>query len=143
MLEIRLDLLESLLDLSWKYPEPEFRPGEVTIIDMSDPFMDANTACLVFKIRLQRYLQSKAPGKIVVLNEARKVRIALPKFFEQEADLDVVHIESARGKTTQRLHTLHHPSSTPLWCPRRHLDPGAHVAYGLNCSVLSNDHSPV
>jgi hypothetical protein len=75
MLKLRLDLLESFLDLHNSYPEPLYRPGEITIMDMSCPFVDPNTACILFKIGLQRYLHSDTPGKMVVLDEAHKVRI--------------------------------------------------------------------
>jgi hypothetical protein len=73
MLQMRMDLLESFLDLKGTCPEPSFAPGEITIMDMSCPFVDTNTACILFKIGLQRYLQSKAPGKMIVLDEAHKV----------------------------------------------------------------------
>jgi len=142
MLEMRLDLLESFLDLSGKHPEPEFRPGEITIMDMSDPFMDANTACLMFKIGLQRYLQSKAPGKMVVLDEAHKVCIS-SRNSGQEADFNLVYVESTRRKATQRLPTLHHPTSAPLWCSRCRVNPGTHAAHRFDCSVLCDNHSSV
>jgi hypothetical protein len=73
MLQLRLDLLESFLDLEGTSSEVSFREGEVTIMDMSCPFVDANTACILFKIGLQRYLQSEAAGKMIVLDEAHKV----------------------------------------------------------------------
>jgi hypothetical protein len=73
MLQLRLDLLESFLDLTGNAPQPKFHPGEVTIMDMSCPFVDANTACVLFKIGLDRYLESGVSGKMVVLDEAHKV----------------------------------------------------------------------
>lgn len=73
MLELRLGLLESFLDLDNSCEEPDFPAGEITIMDMSCPFVDANTACVLFSIGLQRYLQSRASGKMVVLDEAHKV----------------------------------------------------------------------
>jgi len=75
MLELRLDLLESFLDLDNSCPELQFLPSEVTIMDISYPVVDANTACILFSIGLQDYLQSKGPGKIIVLDEAYKVRL--------------------------------------------------------------------
>jgi hypothetical protein len=79
MLKIRLDLLESFLDLNGTYRDDMlFKPGEITVMDMSCPFVDVNTACIMFKCGLQRYLQSKASGKLVVLDEAHKVRLILP-----------------------------------------------------------------
>jgi hypothetical protein len=73
MLQLRLGLLESFLDLDNSCQEPDFPPGEVTIMDMSCPFVDANTACVLFSIGLQNYLQSRASGKMIVLDEAHKV----------------------------------------------------------------------
>jgi hypothetical protein len=83
MLQMRLGLLESFLDLDNSCPEPQFKEGEVTILDMSCPFVDANTACILFKIGLQRYLQSKATGKMVVLDEAHKVRRGGPQTWRR------------------------------------------------------------
>ena len=73
MLQMRLNLLESFLDLDNTCAEPSFAPGEITIMDMSCPFIDPNTACILFRIGLQRYLQSDASGKMIVLDEAHKV----------------------------------------------------------------------
>jgi hypothetical protein len=73
MLQLRLDLLESFLDMNGGTVEPHFQPGEITIMDMSCPFVDANTACILFRIGLKRYLQSQTSGKMIVLDEAHKV----------------------------------------------------------------------
>lgn len=73
MLQMRLGLLESFLDMKDSCPEPQFLPGEITIMDMSCPFVDANTACILFEIGLQKYLQHKSTGKMIVLDEAHKV----------------------------------------------------------------------
>jgi hypothetical protein len=53
--------------------EPQFLPGEITITDLSCPFVYANMACILFRIGLQRYLQSEGTGKMIVLYEAHKV----------------------------------------------------------------------
>jgi hypothetical protein len=73
MLQMRLGLLDTFLDLHSTCAESQFREGEVTIMDMSCPFVDANTACLLFRIGLQKYLQSGAAGKMIVLDDAHKV----------------------------------------------------------------------
>lgn len=57
-LEQRLDMLESFLDLEGETERPTFKSGEITITDLSCPFLDANTACLLFKIGLGIYLDS-------------------------------------------------------------------------------------
>ena len=79
MLQMRLSLLESFLDLHNTCPESQFREGEVTIMDMSCPFVDVNTACILFRIGLQKYLQSGAAGKMLVLDEAHKVSASLAR----------------------------------------------------------------
>lgn len=73
MLDMRLNLLESFLDMTGIAPQPDFLPGEITIMDLSDAFISPNTACILFKLGLERFLQCKAPGKLVVLDEAHKV----------------------------------------------------------------------
>ncbi|KAF2705754.1 hypothetical protein K504DRAFT_459845 [Pleomassaria siparia CBS 279.74] len=78
MLEMRLDLLESFLDLANTCPEPKFAPGEITIMDMSCPFVDTDTACILFKVGLEQYLQSQTPGKTIVLDEAHKYMLKTP-----------------------------------------------------------------
>ncbi len=78
-LKQRLDLLESFLDLDGSTTNPNFAAGEITIIDLSCPFMDASTACVLFKVGMALYLESDSRvGKVIVLDEAHKVRIAPP-----------------------------------------------------------------
>jgi hypothetical protein len=74
MLEMRLDLLELFFEMGVSCPQPHFQPGEITMMNMSCPFVDANTACILFRIGLNRYLQSRGNAKMVVLDEAHKVR---------------------------------------------------------------------
>jgi hypothetical protein len=71
----RLDLLDSFLDLENKTTSPEFKAGEITIIDLSCPFLDAGTACVLFRIGMGMYLESDSTlGKLIVVDEAHKVR---------------------------------------------------------------------
>ena len=70
----RLDLLESFLDLQGSTPGPTFEPGTITIIDLSCPFVDVNTACVLFKIGMAMYLESSpSTGKLIAVDEAHKV----------------------------------------------------------------------
>lgn len=74
-LEMRLGLLESFLDLNGAEESMKFEPEEVTVIDMSCPFLDEPTACVLFDICLGIYLgatESHA-GKVIALDEAHKV----------------------------------------------------------------------
>jgi len=79
MLDMRLNLLESFLDLDDEVVMPDFLPGEITIMDLSDPFVTPTTACMLFKLGLDRFLRSpRSSSKIVVLDEAHKARRPLP-----------------------------------------------------------------
>ncbi|KAI4650520.1 hypothetical protein J4E93_002876 [Alternaria ventricosa] len=71
-LKQRLAMLESFLDLDGKAAEPEFLPGEMVIMDLSDAFMSSSTACVLFKLGMDRFLQSSVKSKMVVLDEAHK-----------------------------------------------------------------------
>jgi hypothetical protein len=73
MLQMRMNLLDSFLDLDNKAPMPDFKPGGITIVDLSDPFLTSSTACVLFKLGLEQFLQSSAPGKMIALDEAHKV----------------------------------------------------------------------
>ncbi len=75
----RLDLLESFIDLQGTNPGSAFEAGTVTILDLSCPFVDVNTACVLFKIGMVMYLESSATtGKLIAVDEAHKVFKPLP-----------------------------------------------------------------
>ena len=71
--------LNSLEKLSKKEEEIvsdtwEFKPGSLTIVDLSCPFVDENAACALFVICLQLFLDKRHDvGRIVALDEAHKV----------------------------------------------------------------------
>lgn len=101
MLQLRLDLLESFLDIDGNAPQPQFRPGEVTIMDMSCPFVDKNTACILFKIGLHRYLESDVAGKMVVLDEAHKYMAKVPGAKELNNELiTTIRLQRHKGVRT-------------------------------------------
>lgn len=74
-LEQRMQLLESFLDLDGTSSCFDFESGSVTVVDLSCPFVDENTACVLFNICLWIYLEgsSSETGKIVAVDEAHKV----------------------------------------------------------------------
>ncbi|KAF2765930.1 hypothetical protein EJ03DRAFT_354457 [Teratosphaeria nubilosa] len=47
-------------------------PGALTLIDLSDPFVDASTACQLFEISLSIFKARTTSGFIVTLDEAHK-----------------------------------------------------------------------
>ena len=57
----------------------DFKPGTLTIVDLSCPFVDENSACALFSICLDLFLESRnTASRIVALDEAHKVGIAFP-----------------------------------------------------------------
>ena len=51
-----------------------FNPGELTIVDLSCPFVDEGTACALFNMCLELFLEGeKGVGRLVALDEAQKV----------------------------------------------------------------------
>ncbi|KAI1523523.1 AAA-10 domain containing protein, partial [Pyrenophora tritici-repentis] len=71
-LDNRLKVLETFLDLNGRFPQPQYAPGEITIMDLSDNQLSSTTACILFKLGLENFLKSSATGKMVVLDEAHK-----------------------------------------------------------------------
>lgn len=86
-MEQRLSLLESYLetrsvdDLKARKAQYDiFKPkdGSLTIVDLSDPLIDASFACIMFDICLSLFLEGDTKGgKMVALDEAHKVSTAL------------------------------------------------------------------
>lgn len=80
-LSLRLDLLESFIAApisnskrSVKGNDWTSSPGKLIIVDLSCPFVDADTACGLFDICLGVFLEQKMDtGRVVALDEAHKV----------------------------------------------------------------------
>lgn len=80
-LNLRIDLLESiLLECQTRRVgmpgsiKQFFKQGVVTIVDLTDPFLNAASAGALFDIALSLYLETEIPtGKLLVLDEAHKV----------------------------------------------------------------------
>ncbi|CAA7259905.1 unnamed protein product [Cyclocybe aegerita] len=81
-LEQRLSLLTSFLNPS---PPPKkkgatalrpslFHAGQLTIIDLSDPFLDTSSACGLFEIIVRLFVRADVgTGKVLVVDEAHKI----------------------------------------------------------------------
>jgi hypothetical protein len=50
------------------------QPGTLTIIDLTDPFIDPDSACVLFDISLAIFVEQTKGGKVVALDEAHNVR---------------------------------------------------------------------
>ena len=76
-LEQRMALLTSFLDTRPRSsPRAErFAAGQLTIIDLSDPFIDPASACGLFEIITRLFVRAEVgTGKVLVVDEAHKVR---------------------------------------------------------------------
>ncbi|KDQ18207.1 hypothetical protein BOTBODRAFT_52993 [Botryobasidium botryosum FD-172 SS1] len=73
-LKQRLKLLQSFLkDDNNEAIELRFKPGQLTIIDLSDSFLDPTSACGLFEIITRQFVRADVgTGKILVLDEAHK-----------------------------------------------------------------------
>ncbi|KAJ3517977.1 hypothetical protein NLJ89_g170 [Agrocybe chaxingu] len=51
-----------------------FHPGQLTIIDLSDPFLDTSSACGLFEIVVRLFVRANVgTGKVLVVDEAHKI----------------------------------------------------------------------
>lgn len=84
-LEQRLLLLNSFLEPPSMHPSTRskrFAPGQLTIIDLSDPFLDAASACGLFDIIVRLFIRAEVEtGKVLVVDEAHKVSVYDVSFF--------------------------------------------------------------
>lgn len=70
----RLDLLDSYLDLTGQKTNDYFVDGGVTILDLSCPFVDQSTACVLFRIAIDLFFYAHpSRAKMIVADEAHKV----------------------------------------------------------------------
>lgn len=81
-MNLRLGLLESFLDVSGggkkkKHQHQDIfacEPGTLTVVDLTDPFIDATSACVLFDVCLALFMEHPAEGgKVIALDEAHKV----------------------------------------------------------------------
>lgn len=75
-LEQRMALLTSFLDTRPRSaPQTDrFVAGQLTIVDLSDPFIDPASACGLFEIITRLFVRAEVgTGKVLVVDEAHKV----------------------------------------------------------------------
>lgn len=80
-LEQRLSLLNSFLEPPQNKKSlrtKRFSKGQLTIIDLSDPFLDAASACGLFEIIVRLFIRAEVDtGKVLVVDEAHKVSVCV------------------------------------------------------------------
>ncbi|KIP08577.1 hypothetical protein PHLGIDRAFT_44166, partial [Phlebiopsis gigantea 11061_1 CR5-6] len=76
MLNLRLSLLDSCLQggNAQNRVSSHFKQGQLTIVDLSSPFMDGSSACGFFDLMLGLFIEAdvNTTGKLIVLDEAHK-----------------------------------------------------------------------
>ncbi|KAF7314608.1 p-loop containing nucleoside triphosphate hydrolase protein [Mycena kentingensis (nom. inval.)] len=73
MIKLRLDLLDGLVRPKSVPLDSHFIPGGLVIVDLTDPFVDASTAAVLFDAVLASFTRWNTNcGKVVVLDEAHK-----------------------------------------------------------------------
>lgn len=74
-LEQRMALLTSFLDTRPRATSriDRFAAGQLTIVDLSDPFIDPASACGLFEIVTRLFVRAEvSTGKVLVVDEAHK-----------------------------------------------------------------------
>ncbi|KAJ3476356.1 hypothetical protein NLI96_g11215 [Meripilus lineatus] len=72
-LKQRLDLLDAFVDKESTNRQKRYAPGRLTIIDLSDPFIDATSACSIFEILTRQFAREDVgTGKVLLVDEAHK-----------------------------------------------------------------------
>ncbi|KAI0722199.1 P-loop containing nucleoside triphosphate hydrolase protein [Cerioporus squamosus] len=72
-LEQRLALLDAFVDDREGRKSSLFKEGFLTIVDLSDPFIDPGSACSLFEIATRLFVRAElSTGKVLVVDEAHK-----------------------------------------------------------------------
>ncbi|KAH9951835.1 hypothetical protein B0H21DRAFT_193979 [Amylocystis lapponica] len=153
-LEQRMSLLQSFLDKKKGREAPaRFAPGQLTIIDLSDPFIDPASACGFFEIVTRLFVRANVDtGKVLVVDEAHKGAIVLVLWSREELRADQELLSLIRQQRHQAMRviistqeptvvppvlldlcsvTILHRFSSPTWW--------AHVAKHVSADVSNND----
>jgi hypothetical protein len=76
-LEQRMTLLTSFMDpntMGVSQGCPRFAAGQLSVVDLSDPFIDPTSACGLFEIITRLFVRADVgTGKVLVVDEAHKV----------------------------------------------------------------------
>lgn len=84
-LAMRLQLLDSFMAPNTQWTQStrpaasetdiwDFKPGSLTIVDLSDPFVSSDDACVMFSICLSLFMEKRGQcGRVVAMDEAHKV----------------------------------------------------------------------
>jgi hypothetical protein len=176
-LALRLSLLESFLDLepqktrrtmtNWS-PSPDYlvgAPGELVIVDLTDPVVDVDSACVLFDTCLSVFLAQTDCAKIIALDEAHNYLLSDNAAAKQFTGKLLKSIREQRHQGTRIVITTQEPTldtslldlcsitmvhrcSSPAWFQvlKKHiaglyLDGGEDAAGGESGSVKANERA--
>lgn len=72
-LDQRMVLLKAYVNASADIANTRFVAGQLTVIDLSDPFIDPSMACALFEIVTRLFVRADVDsGKVLVVDEAHK-----------------------------------------------------------------------
>jgi hypothetical protein len=121
-LNMRLDLLESFMkkDGSGKKVDDTNRedwltgiPGELIIIDLADPVIDAESACALFNICHSVFMSQTRAGKIVALDEAHNYMAVGGAQAKQFTETLISSIRQQRHQGVRVVIATQEPSINP------------------------------
>jgi hypothetical protein len=106
-LDQRLTLLESLMAKAYQ-AQPKnatrFSAGVLTIIDLTDPFIDPDSACGLFHIITRLFIRAQVDtGKVLVVDEAHKVKFLLVLLYKSMT----ISSSIFQKKVDSRSHSFH------------------------------------
>ncbi|KAI1789043.1 hypothetical protein LXA43DRAFT_602122 [Ganoderma leucocontextum] len=80
-LDQRMVLLKAYVNASADMAKTRFKAGQLTVVDLSDPFVDPAMACALFEIVTRLFVRADVDtGKVLVVDEAHKY-LSLNKGF--------------------------------------------------------------
>ncbi|KAL1629928.1 hypothetical protein SLS54_000786 [Diplodia seriata] len=119
---LRLQLLESFMDVNGTdkntTPDDMFSPppGSLTIVDLTDPFIDASSACTLFDICLALFLENATPAtpsRVIALDEAHKYLSAASAASDRFTDSLLTAIRVQRHAGTRIIVATQEPTVSP------------------------------
>ncbi|EKM56168.1 uncharacterized protein PHACADRAFT_29116 [Phanerochaete carnosa HHB-10118-sp] len=147
MLNIRLLLLDSCLvgGNANNRVSTRFCKGQLTIVDLSSPFMNSTSACGFFGLILDLFIETDldVTGKLVVLDEAHKVgsTITLDYMIRCPSSRSLsfavsICLSHRHFILPDRLSSVCHPPAAPPGDTRRHFDSVVPSKFFDLCSLI-------
>ncbi|KAF2466608.1 uncharacterized protein BDR25DRAFT_236863 [Lindgomyces ingoldianus] len=114
-LKMRMELLESFIHTTSGKTQDFLigKPGTLTIIDLTDPVVDADSACVLFDICLSVFISQTQCGKIIALDEAHNYMAEDANASKVFTDKLLKTIREQRHKATRVVVATQEPTINP------------------------------